>query len=121
MAITYTWTVTGVKTTTQGQYANAVVQTYWKKIGTDDDGCKGTFAGATPFTAADVPPEQFVPFDQLTEEIVLGWIQNQVNSNPTYVEHIDGVIAEQIQREHDPVVEQPLPWNPEPSPTPPTP
>lgn len=114
MLITYTWKVTGVKTTTQGQYANAVVQTYWKKIGTDEDGCTGTFSGATPFTAADVPADQFVPFDQLTEEIVLGWIQTAVDSNPSYVEHINGVIADQIQKEHDPVVEQPLPWAPAP-------
>ena len=71
MSITYTWTVTGLKTTTVGNLTNAIVQTYWKKIGTDEQGNTGEFIGATPF---NVNPEQpgFVPFNQLTEEIVVG-------------------------------------------------
>ena len=38
MAITYTWSVTGIKVATQNSNTNAVVQTYWKKIGTDEHG-----------------------------------------------------------------------------------
>ena len=44
MAITYTWEVTGIKTRNTENFANAVVQTYWQKIGTDSDGNTAHFA-----------------------------------------------------------------------------
>lgn len=111
MAITYTWKITGIKTKTEGEYANAVVQTYWQKIGTDENGNQGTFSGATPFTTANMPEgETFIPFADLTEEIVLGWIQAVVVGG--YEEHVNGVIAKQIQEKVNPVTEASLPWAP---------
>lgn len=115
MAITYTWAVTGMKVTKAGTLNNYVVQTYWTKTGTDENGNTGTFSGATPFAPDPTQPD-FTPYDQLTQEIVLGWIQPVVTG--AYEEHVDGVIAEQIAAKIDPVVEEPLPWEP---PTPPTP
>lgn len=115
MAITYTWTVEGMKVTRVGDKPNYVVQTYWTKTGTDENGITGTFRGATPFTPN---PEQqdFTPYDQLTQNIVLGWIQPVVTGS--YEEHVNNYIAEQIAKNTDPVVEEPLPWAP---PTPPIP
>ena len=108
MAITYTWTVTGIKTTTEGSYQNSVIQTYWKKIGTDENGNTGEFAGATPFTAANVAAEAFVPFNELTEEIVLGWIKAVVIGD--YEQHVNAQILKSIRASA--IVEQPLPWDP---------
>jgi hypothetical protein len=116
MAITYTWAVTGMKVTTAGTIPNYVVQTYWSKTGTNDSGVKGTFSGATPF-APNPSQSDFVPFDQLTQEIVLSWIQPLVVDS--YAEHVDGAIAKQIADKIDPVTDANLPWAP-PSPTPPT-
>ena len=118
MAITYTWAVTGMKVTTVGSEADYVVQTYWTKTGTDENGNTGTFSGATPL---DPNPDQpdFIPYDQLTQEIVLGWIQPVVTGG--YEEHVNGVIAEQIAAKIDPVTQPPLPWEPPTPPTPPTP
>lgn len=118
MTITYTWAVTGLKTRTEAGEQNVVVQTYWTKTGTDDEGDSGTFNGATPFTID--PTQPFTPFDQLTEEQVLGWIQGVVAANPAYAQHIDGVIQKQINLQKDPEEEPPLPWAPpEPPPEPP--
>lgn len=114
MSITYTWAVTGMKVTDVGSETNYVVQTYWTKTGTDENGNTGTFTGATPFAPTPDQPD-FVPFDQLTQAIVLGWIQPLVSS---YEEHIDEQIAQQIAAKINPVTEPPLPWAP---PTPPTP
>jgi hypothetical protein len=108
MAITYTWTVTGIKTTTEGSYQNSVIQTYWKKIGTDENGNTGEFAGATPFTSANVAAEAFVPFNELTEEIVLGWIKAVVIGD--YERHVNAQILKSIRASS--IVEQPLPWDP---------
>lgn len=115
MAITYTWAVTGMKATKVGNTPNYVVQTYWTKTGTDEHGNTGTFNGATPFEP-DPQQASFIPFDQLTQETVLGWIQPVVTGG--YEEHVNKVIAEQIAAKVNPINEPPLPWAPAPSPAP---
>lgn len=108
MSITYTWEVTSLKTRTEGNNENAVVQTYWKKIGTDEDGHTAAFEGATPFTSTNVPEGEFIPFEELTEEIVLGWIQAVVVGD--YEQHVNSKIQQKIDEQH---TSQPgLPWNP---------
>ena len=109
MAITYTWEITSLKTKTEGDNVNAVIQTYWKKTGTDEHGHSGTFDGATPFSAANVPPEEFIPFEELTEEIVLSWIKAVVVGE--YEDHVNRRIQAKIDEQH---ISQPgLPWAPE--------
>lgn len=109
MALTYTWEITSLKTKTEGENVNAVIQTYWKKIGTDEHGHTGEFEGATPFTAANVPPEEFIPFEQLTEEIVLNWVKAVVVGD--YEQHVNARIQAKIDEMH---ISQPgLPWNPD--------
>lgn len=111
MSLTLSWEVTGVKTkneiNTDGDtLSDAVVQTYWKCTGTDADGNEGSFSGATPFTAIGIPESEFVAFDSLTEETVLGWIKNTVVGG--YLEHVQ----EQIQKQIDSstIQEPSLPW-----------
>ena len=125
MAVTYTWEVTSLKTKneTLGDgvvLPNAICQTYWKKIGTDEDGNEGTFSGATPFSAANLTEENFQQFDVLTEEIVLGWIQAIVVDG--YEEHVNGQIQKQIDEKVTPITDTAMPWAPEETEdTPPTP
>lgn len=107
MAITYTWEVDSLKTKKEGDNVDAVVQTYWKKTGTDGDGNVGSFSGATPFTSADADP--FVAFADLTEADVLGWIQGVVVDD--YEVHVNGVIQKQIDALVTPVEEKDLPWS----------
>jgi hypothetical protein len=120
MAITYTWAVTSLKTRTEGSNENAVVQTYWKKTGTDENGNTGEFSGATPFTTTTMPEgSTFVPLAELTEAMVLGWIQDVVVGS--YEEHVNGMIAKQIAEKATPITETPMPWAPVvETPTPPT-
>jgi enamine deaminase RidA (YjgF/YER057c/UK114 family) len=113
MAITYIWEITSLKTKneTLGDgvvLPNAVCQTYWKKIGTDENGNQGTFSGATPFSAANLTEESFKQFDTLTEEIVLGWIQAIVVDG--YEEHVNGQIQKQIDEKVTPITESAMPW-----------
>ena len=122
MAFTYAWEVTGLKkkntVNSAGEtLSGAVVQTYWKCTGTDENGESADFAGATPFSAADVPAGSFVPFEQLTEETVLGWIRNVVDNDASYWEHIQERIAKQID---DRAIEEvsAMPWAPEETVTP---
>lgn len=108
MAITYTWEVLSLKTKTEGDNQNAVVQTYWKKTGTDEHGHTASFDGATPFTSVNVPPGEFVPFENLTESTVLSWIQSSIDE--IYEAHINKIIQEKLDEQH---ISQPgLPWDP---------
>ena len=121
MAITYTWEITSLKTKneTLGDgvvLPNAVCQTYWKKIGTNENGNEGTFSGATPFSAANLTEENFKQFDTLTEEIVLGWIQAIVVGG--YEEHVNGQIQKQIDEKVTPITESAMPWAPAVEPAP---
>ena len=110
---TYTYEVTGLKVKDEGSNTNAVVQTYWKLTGINSDGLKGTFSGATPFTSTTMPEgSTFVPFEELTEETVIGWIHGIVESNPGYHQHIDSQIQKQIADAITPVTEASLPWVP---------
>jgi hypothetical protein len=112
MAITYTWKITGLKTKdVSDDKPAAVVQTYWQKIGTDENGNEGTFSGATPFTV-DPTDESgpFIPFEDLTEEDVLDWIKTVVVGG--YADHVNGQIAKQIEEKISPVIENRLPWAP---------
>ena len=111
MAITYTWEVTGIKTTSLGSISDVIVQTYWKKIGTDENGNEGTFSGATPFTADPTDNSgPFIPFADLTEENVLDWIKSVVIGH--YEQHVNEQIKKQIDDKINPIVDATLPWAP---------
>jgi hypothetical protein len=104
--MTYTWKITEVKTADTENVTDAVVQTYWEKIGTDENGNEGVFSGATPFLQSSIDPENFVPYTELTEEIVLGWIQNVVVGD--YEQHVNEQIQKQINLKS--IKEPDLPW-----------
>jgi hypothetical protein len=109
----YTWKLTSLKRKDTDVAQNIVVQTFWKKIGTDANGNVGEFSGATPFDLSTVDPNNFTSYEDLTEEIVLGWIQSVVVGS--YEEHVNERIAEQIEAIVSPVVEvtSGFPWQPE--------
>lgn len=110
MSITYTWKIKSVKVRNEGSNIDAIVQTYWEKTGTDALGNSGTFNGATPFTSVNVPEGQFVPYLDLTEELVLDWIKSVVVDQ--YEQHVNEQIQKQIDEIVTPIVEKDsLPWN----------
>ena len=102
MSLTYTWSITGMKT----NEIDAVVQTYWKKVGTDANGNVGTFSGATPFKIEE--GQDLVPLDQLTETQVLDWIKSIVTGD--YETHVDSQIQKDLDRNKSIVKDIKLPW-----------
>ena len=109
----YTWQLTSLKRKDTSELNNIVVQTYWKKTGTDENGNEGSFSGATPFDLSSVDPTKFTSYEDLTEEMILGWIQSVVVGS--YEEHVNEKIAEQIEAIVSPVVSVTggFPWQPE--------
>jgi hypothetical protein len=117
MGLTYNWTLTSLRKQNTDTLSNVIVGTQWKLVGTDVDGNSGTFNGATPFEIRDLNNDGFVDYRDLTEDLVMGWIKNEVSgSTPAnYMNHIN----QQIQRQIDhtkyvnmDVQERDLPWSP---------
>ena len=104
---TYTWKVTALSTmpTPTPDY---VVMAQYTVTGTDGTHTV-SIQGLSQFV---VNPDQkdFVPYAQLTEEIVLGWIQSEPNLVINTQANLDGQIESIV---NPPVIPQntPLPWS----------
>ena len=110
----YTWKLDRIKRKTTSDVTNAIVQTYWTKTGTDDAGNEGTFSGATPFPLETVDADNFIAYDQLTADIVLGWIKDVVVGD--YEAHVNAQIAKEIDAKVSPEAEDneaDFPWTTE--------
>jgi hypothetical protein len=113
----YTWKITQLTKTNSGDIDNIIVGTRWEVTGTDEDGFSGTFIGATPFTLNTVDPDNFTPYEALTESQVLGWIQNVASgsASTSYWSHISERINKAIETEKNirvSVDSNDLPWSP---------
>lgn len=112
MAISYSWKLTSLKKRNVDNLNGVVFQTYWQKIGTDEDGNIGIFSGATPFDPSKINTESFISFEQLTEEMVLNWIKAVVIGS--YEEHVNHEITRQIEEKKNIVSEvsaSAFPWD----------
>lgn len=117
----YTWSITSVQKADTGDLSGVIIQTRWSCTGTDENGHTGTFHGATPFDINAVDPTNFTPFDELTEQQVLSWIQGVVIG--TYWEHVEQQIAKQVLASKaviSEVTQNELPWAPASQPEEPT-
>lgn len=105
---TYTWTINSMYTMQQPD-PDYVVNVLWTLTGTD-----GTHTASIDGNCRfDSDQEsEFVPYDQLTEEIVIGWVQNALGENgvANMKANVDGQIGSIV---NPPVAPQvtPLPWS----------
>ena len=106
----YTWKLKSLKKKDTQELTNIIVQTYWEKIGTNENGDTGIFSGATSFELSTVDPHNFVKYEDLTEEMVLNWVQSVVVGS--YEEHVNEQITRQIEEKINPITEvtQDFPW-----------
>lgn len=106
MAITYTTTVTAMYTVQQPD-PNYVVNVLFEVSGTDGTHT-ASIAGNVQLSVQESDPS-FVPYADLTEEIVIGWINAATNNQGNYYANIDGQIASMITPPVSPA-NTPLPW-----------
>tara|TARA_R110000782_G_C14455398_1_gene372725 strand:- start:37 stop:447 length:411 start_codon:yes stop_codon:yes gene_type:complete len=117
MGLTYEWKLTGLKKQDTADINDLVVGTQWKLIGTNENGIDGTFSGATPLDIPDAGQDGYIPYAELTEEGILGWIKNLVsgsNASTNYMSHIDEQILKQIKSKEyvvKEVSEGDMPWS----------
>jgi len=90
-----------------GGETDVVFSVLWTMSGTDGT-YNGSFSASTELTYKGGP--DFTPYDQLTQDQVLGWVMNAVD--PEYLKNMQAQIAKQIaDQANPPVVTPPLPWN----------
>ena len=101
---TFTTTITAMYTLQQPD-PNYVVNALWEVTGVDGE-YTASISGNTQFNSAD-QETAFVPYDQLTEATVIGWIPaEQIASAQACVQgQIDSMITPPVSPEA-----QPLPW-----------
>jgi len=120
MSNTYTWTPTQlIGYPVLDPHTDVVTSAYYTVIA--DDGA-GHTAEYTNIQQIPLPEERpFIPYDQLTPEIVTGWIQEALG--PDRVASIEASLAVQIENQINPPPTPqvlPIPW-PTPDPAPVTP
>lgn len=72
---------------------------HWTCTGTDGD-----FSGSV-YSTCSFEGELTVPYDQLTEATVLGWVWQSVDKEAT-----EAAVAAQIEAQKNPVTATGLPW-----------
>ena len=104
---TFTTTITAMYTVQQPD-PNYVVNALWEVTGVDGE-YTASIGGNTQFDSNQ--SSTFIPYNQLTQDIVIGWVQNQLGpiGISNYQANVQGQINSQI---NPPVSPQntPLPW-----------
>lgn len=54
------------------------------------------------------PPDELIPFEDLTEEIVLSWVKDQLGEDR--VQELETYVCDEVARQKEPVVANGLPW-----------
>lgn len=105
---TYTWAVTALYTETIGTEQDYVVIANYEVIGVDGE-YSTSLSNIARFSTESVSP--FIPYAELTNDIVIGWIQDELGVDG--VSNLEACIQGQIDAQINPPVvpvNTPLPW-----------
>lgn len=110
MSNTYTWTATALIGYPQYEGETDVITTVFYTVVADDGQGHTASIDSIQQTPLD-PSAPFIPYDQLTNDIVIGWVQNALGSNgvTSIYANLDSQIEAQINPPESPE-NFPLPW-----------
>jgi hypothetical protein len=96
----YTWSIVDMDRLTSD---NFVVTVHYNVSATD-----GTYSANTYGTVGyqEQPGETYVPYDQLTEAQVVGWVQTSLGKDT-----VEASLQSQIDAQINPVQESGVPWS----------
>jgi hypothetical protein len=104
----YTWTITNLYTQTIEGNSDYVVNAIYEVIGVDGE-YTASLSNIARFSTESV--SEFIPYADLTNEIVIGWIQEELGVDG--VANLEACIQGQIDSQINPPVSPqntPLPW-----------
>jgi len=107
---TWTWTIQSMQQWPSGPNAGYVVNINWELTGTDGTQT-ASIGGNTQYPVSDAQAG-FVPYAQLTQATVIGWVQASLGEQgiANYEANVQGQINSMANPPVSPVTE-PLPWN----------
>ena len=110
MSNTYTWTATNLIGYPQYEGETDVITTVFYTVVADDGAGHTASIHNIQQTPLD-PAAPFVPYPDLTNEIVIGWVQNAIGANGVTIiyANLDSQIEAQINPPQNPE-SFPLPW-----------
>ena len=100
MAVTFTWSIANLERTTAD---GGVTVVHWRCDGVDGEASAGSY-GTTSCTP-DASASDFIAFDSLTQDTVLGWVWDTVVRAD-----VEASITDQINAELNPTTTAGLPW-----------
>jgi len=90
-----------------------VVNVHWRHSMTDKDESGKSYYADTYSIASytqDPEAESYVPYEDLTEEIVVGWVKTSLGEER--IAEIEKSLADQIAEQKNPPILTGLPWEP---------
>lgn len=92
----------------EGDLTDVVITAHWQCNGTQEINGK-TYSGSVYSTSSFTQPEgDFTPYDELTQDQVLGWIWVSGVDKEATESAVESQIANQI---NPPIIQPPLPWS----------
>jgi hypothetical protein len=103
--ITYTWSISQLDCApSENGLTNVVKVIHWGLTGQDENGVSASIDNLYPLSEPN--PEAFADYSTLTEETVVGWLQNSLDLG-----YLHEVLANKIERNYNsPIAPLPLPW-----------
>ena len=107
MTITTTWKVESIDCVTHsGEFTNVVYTIHWRVFASEGPVQTSVYSSCVvDFT----PSENFIPYEDLTEETVLGWTfgalgeEGKTNAEQAAISALENILAPKV-------VTNPLPW-----------
>ena len=87
-----------------------VITVHWDAI-KSADGHTARVYGSYALPAKDPSDSSFIPFDQLTEDVVLGWLEAAMGEET--VAQLEASLDSQLDSLINPVVDSGIPWSTE--------
>jgi hypothetical protein len=99
MATTYNWNIVNLDRKTADGF---VITAHYTVSATDGEFTASTY-GTVGYT--EQQGEQYIPYAQLTEAEVVGWVQDSLGKDT-----VEASLAAQIEAQKNPVQESGVPW-----------
>lgn len=94
--IKYTWRINTITKKTISDTDSVIFNVVWEKFGIDEDGHSGVYKISTRLNTSDINSDNFIAYEDLSEDIVIGWIKSVINE-----EEVDKYIQNEIKRAKD--------------------
>jgi hypothetical protein len=101
MATTFSWRITNMERET----ADGFVFTVHYTVNAED----GTYSAGAYGSLGLERPDNLIPFDQLTEEIVVSWVKQKFSDEK--VAEIEAALQAQLDEKHFPTKQAGVPWS----------